>query len=63
MKPVTFVNKINRNERVICEDIRLSQWVDGVEYLAVHRENSPRIFLMRRDVLEKVKTRLAPIRM
>lgn len=56
MKPVTFENKLNR-ERVICDDTRLSQWVDGVEYLAVHRENSPRIFLMRRDSLEKVKTK------
>lgn len=55
MKPVTFVNKINPSERVICDDTRLSQWVDGVEYLAVRRENSPRIFLMRRDVLEKAK--------
>ena len=55
MKPVTFVNKINPSERVICDDTRLSQWVDGVEYLAVRRENSPRIFLMRRDVLEKAR--------
>lgn len=50
MKPV----KLNR-ERVICNDVRLSQWVDGIEYLAVHRENSPRIFLMRKESLQKVK--------
>lgn len=55
MKSVTFVNKLNRSDRVICDNVRLSQWVDGVEYLAVRREHSPRIFLMRRDVLEKVK--------
>ena len=54
MKPVTFENKLNR-ERVVCDDTKLSQWVDGVEYLAVHRENSPRIFLMRKDSLQKVK--------
>ena len=54
MKPVIFENKLNR-DRVVCDDTRLSQWVDGVEYLAVHRENSPRIFLMRRDSLQKVK--------
>ena len=54
MKPVIFENKLNR-ERVVCDDTRLSQWVDGVEYLAVHKENSPRVFLMRRDSLEKVK--------
>ena len=56
MKPVIFENKLNR-ERVVCDDTRLSQWVDGIEYLAVHRENSSRIFLMRRDSLEKVKTK------
>jgi hypothetical protein len=54
MKPVTFENKLNR-ERVICDDTRQSQWVDGVEYLAVHRESSPRIFLMRKESLQKVK--------
>ena len=54
MKPVMFENKLNR-ERVVCDDTRLSQWVDGVEYLAVHRENSPRMFLMRKDSLQKVK--------
>jgi hypothetical protein len=57
MKPVTFENKLNR-ERVICDDTRLSQWVDGVEYLAVHRENSPRLFLMRKDILQKVKSKV-----
>lgn len=53
MKPVTFENKLNR-ERVVCENTKLSQWVDGVEYLAVRRENSPRVFLMRRDALKPV---------
>jgi len=62
MKPVTFQNRIKPSERVICDDIRLSQWVDGVEYLAVHRENSPRIFLMRRDSLEKVKSPRSTVR-
>lgn len=56
MKPATFENKINR-ERMICDDIRRSQWVDGVEYLAVHRPDSSRIFLMRRDMLQKVKVK------
>jgi hypothetical protein len=54
MKPVTFENKLNR-ERVVCDDTKLSQWVDGVEYLAVHRENSTRVFLMRQDSLQKIK--------
>ena len=62
MKPVTFVNKLNRSDRVICDNTQLSQWVDGVEYLVVHRENSPRLFLMRRDSLEKVKQNKAATR-
>ena len=62
MKPVTFQNRINPSQRVICDDVRLSQWVDGVEYLAVRGENSPRIFLMRRDSLEKVKSQRTTVR-
>ena len=56
MKPVMFENMLSR-ERVICDNTKLSQWVDGVEYLAVRRENSPRVFLMRRDILQKVKVK------
>jgi hypothetical protein len=53
MKPKIFENTLNR-ERVICDNAQLSQWVDGVEYIAVHKENSSRVFLMRRDVLKPV---------
>jgi len=56
MKPVTFENKLNR-ERVVCDNTKLSQWIDGVEYIAVHQENSLRIFLMRKDILQKVKVK------
>ena len=56
MKPVIFENMLNR-ERVVCDDTKLSQWVDGVEYLAVRKEHSPRVFLMRRDMLKKVKVK------
>ena len=56
MKPVIFENMLNR-ERVVCDDTKLSQWVDGVEYLAVHREHSSRVFLMRRDMLQRVKVK------
>ena len=56
MKPVMFENMLNR-ERVVCDNTKLSQWVDGVEYLAVRRENSPRVFLMRRDMLQRVKVK------
>jgi hypothetical protein len=54
MKPVTFKNRMN-SDRVICNDIRLKEVIDGVEYLLVHRPGTDRQFLMRKDALEKVK--------
>jgi len=57
MKSVIFENKLTR-ERVICDRTQLSQWVDGVEYIAVRRPESPRLFLMRRDSLQRVKEKL-----
>lgn len=53
MKPITFKNKIN-NEQVICEDVKLVQLIDGIEYLQVHRPGQTRVFLMRKDALERV---------
>mgnify|MGYP006274171657 CR=1 FL=1 len=53
MKPVTFKNRMN-NERFICNDTRLTENIDGVEYLLVHRPENDRQFLMRKDVLEKI---------
>jgi hypothetical protein len=55
MKTMTFKNKFN-NEQVICNDARMIEIIDGVEYLVVHRPGTDRQFLMRRDALEKVKT-------
>jgi hypothetical protein len=54
MKPVTFKNRLN-NEKVICEDTRQVETIDGVEYIVVHRVGQSRPFLMRKDALEKVK--------
>ena len=53
MKPVTFKNRMN-NERFICNDTRLTENIDGVDYLLVHRPENDRQFLMRKDVLEKI---------
>jgi hypothetical protein len=54
MKPVTFENQFT-HERVICDDSnRNIQVIDGVEYLSVHRTNSNRTFLIRRDSLKQV---------
>jgi penicillin-binding protein-related factor A (putative recombinase) len=53
MKPVTFENRVS-HERVICDDIKNVQLIDGIEFLLVHRQGQQRIFLMRKDSLEKV---------
>lgn len=48
-----FENKITR-ERLICRNINMSRYFDGVEFLSVHRENETRQFLIRRDALDQI---------
>jgi hypothetical protein len=50
MKQNKFLNQMN-GEIFICEDTRVVDTIDGVDYLLVKREDSPRVFKMRRDVL------------
>ena len=52
MKQIILKNRFN-NERFVCDDIRVTDVIDGVEYLLVHRPNEHRLFKMRKDVLEK----------
>ncbi len=52
MKPTLFKNRLN-NERFVCDDVRVTEFIDDVEYLIVHRPNEHRLFKMRKDVLEK----------
>ena len=52
MKSVIFKNRMN-NDRVVCDNVRLVETIDGVEYLLVHRIDNDRKFLMRKDALEK----------
>jgi hypothetical protein len=54
MKIITFKNKFN-GERVICDDTKAVQTIDGIEYILVSRRIRDRKFLMRKDALEKVK--------
>lgn len=54
MKPIMFKNRMN-SDKVICEDTRKVETIDGVEYLVVHRVENTRPFLMRKDALEKVQ--------
>lgn len=53
MKPVMFENRVS-HERVICDDVRRVQVIDGVEFLQVRRQNEQRQFLMRKDILQKI---------
>ena len=55
MKPTLFKNRMN-TERFVCDDTRMTEFIDGVEYLIVHRPNENRLFKMRRDALELVNT-------
>ena len=53
MKLITFNNRFN-GEQVVCNDTRMVETIDGVEYLVVHRPGTDRQFLMRKDALKKV---------
>ena len=54
MKTITFKNRFN-GERVVCNDTKAVQVIDGIEYLLVSKTIQDRKFLMRKDALEKVK--------
>ena len=57
MKTAIFQNRFNK-EQVRCEDTKKIKVIDGVEYLSVYRiGQSNRPFLMRKEVLEKVKNK------
>ena len=53
MKAMTLINERN-GEQVVCNDTRMIETIDGVEYLVVHRPGTDRQFLMRKDALKKV---------
>ena len=52
-KSAVFENKITR-ERLICDNVDLVRWFDGVAFLSVHRPGEERRFLIRRDALQEV---------
>jgi hypothetical protein len=56
MKLVTLENKWNR-DRFVCDNLRLVEIIDGIEYLTVRVEHTERTVLIRKDSLEKVKPR------
>lgn len=54
MQKVLFVNPINK-EQWICEDVQKgSRQIDGVTYVQVHKPDSFRKVLMRKDSLQRV---------
>jgi len=53
MKPITFTNQFN-HEKLICDNIRNVQMIDGIEYLTVRRQDQTRTFLIRKDSLKKI---------
>jgi hypothetical protein len=55
VKPIIFENPRTR-ERVVCDDVRNIAVIEGEEYLAVHRENERRVFLIRRSAVVPVKS-------
>jgi hypothetical protein len=57
MKPVTFKNRMN-SDKVVCDDTRKVETIDGVEYLLVRRPGTDRKFLMRKEALERIKEKI-----
>ena len=53
-KPQTFKNYVNQ-ELWICDDPKKTKTIDNVTYVTVHKPNSRRMVMMRRDSLQPVK--------
>jgi hypothetical protein len=53
---VTLFKNLFNNEQFVCDDVRMTENIDGVEYIVVHRPNEHRPLKMRRDALEKINT-------
>jgi len=58
MKPIVYENPRN-HERVICDNVRDVRIIDGIEYLSVHRINENRQFLVRRDAIRRVDSKIS----
>ena len=55
MQKMFFINPINK-EYWVCEDVqKSSRQIDGVTYLQVHKPDSFRKVLMRKDSLQRVE--------
>jgi hypothetical protein len=57
MKSITFKNKLN-GEQFVCDNIKNVETIDGIDYIVVHRPDNTRQFLMKKDILEKVSSKV-----
>jgi hypothetical protein len=57
MKPVMFKNRMN-GEKVICDNTRNVEVIDGVEYIFVRKLGQDRSHLMRKEALERIKEKI-----
>ena len=55
-KPQTFKNYVNQ-EVWICDDPKKTKVIDNVTYVTVHKPDSYRMVMMRRDSLQPVKSK------
>ena len=55
-KPQTFKNYMNQ-ELWICDDPKKTKVIDNVTYVTVHKPDSRRMVMMRRDSLQPVKSK------
>jgi hypothetical protein len=51
---VRLQNPLN-TEEWICEDYNTVTFIDGVEYIKVHKPSDTRSFLMRKEALKVIK--------
>ena len=55
-KSAIFKNSFN-GEQWVCDDPKKIKTIDGTSYLTVHKPNSYRMVLMRKDSLVPVKSK------
>lgn len=53
-QPILFENPITK-DKWLCDDLRQSKIIEGIEYIPVRKENTSRTVLIRRDILKKIK--------
>jgi hypothetical protein len=55
-KPLTYKNYVSQ-EVWLCDDPKKTKEIDGVTYIMVHKPDSHRMVMMRRDSLQPIKSK------